>query len=299
MLVILTHPFTLGALLVIMLLSMTACAQSLPPEKAAMLKADIALVDAQIKSAEAEDAKYSGGLIKALIGTRLEILRQTKAMLDQRSKASIFGIALKYTVDGKPFTLPPTAKSELAGVDAEMAALKIKIAGQEEEVARYSGGLLQAMAMSTLATMRQTEAMLEQKRLAIQYELPQFIRNQSAPATSGQSAGSAAPSIAPSIPDPKAEKDWEIVSVKTRVTESNSTWSKYAWQLILRNKSDRSQQFSGQIEFQDKDGFIVDTDTCSGLVVPANSEETFTGYTLIQAAVAGNVAQTVAKIGKR
>jgi hypothetical protein len=43
----------LGVLLVAIFLSSTSCAQSLPPEKEAMLKADIIMVDAEIKGAEA------------------------------------------------------------------------------------------------------------------------------------------------------------------------------------------------------------------------------------------------------
>ena len=46
---------------------------------------------------------------------------------------------------------------------------------QEAEVARYSGGLVKATASVTLATMRQTQAMLDQKRLALKYGLPQFV----------------------------------------------------------------------------------------------------------------------------
>jgi hypothetical protein len=293
------HRLALIALLVTMFLSVTVCAQSLSPEKATMLKADIAMLDGEIKIAEAEDAKYSGGLIKALIGARLEILRQTKAMLDQRAKASTFGIALKYVVDGKPFTPSLSAKSDLTGIESELAGLKAKIAAQETEVARYSGGLVYAMGLSTLATLHQTEAMLEQKRLAIQYELPQFIGNAGNPRAPTTTSSSQSPTVVSSQPpEQKANDDWEIVSVKTRVTESNTTWSKYAWQLTLRNKSNLTQQFEGTIEFQDKDGFIVDTDDCRGLIVPANSEQVFAGFALVRAEVAGNVAKTVAKVHK-
>src|SRR4029077_1535441 len=81
-------------------------------------------------------------------------------------------------------------------------------------------------------------------------------------------------------------------------TESNDSWSKYAWKLTLRNDSDQLQVFRGTIEFQDSDAFIVDTDNVYDMQVPAKSEQVFTGYALIRAAVAGKVAQTVAKIGR-
>src|SRR6266542_444335 len=96
-------------------------------------------------------------------------------MLQQRLKASMFGISIKYTVDGKPFVVPAPAKELLASVERELADNLVKIHAQEVETARYSGGLVQAMSMSTLATMRQTQAMLDQKRLALKYGLPQYV----------------------------------------------------------------------------------------------------------------------------
>jgi hypothetical protein len=80
--------------------------------------------------------------------------------------------------------------------------------------------------------------------------------------------------------------------------ERSYVWSKYAWKLTLKNSSDRPQLLTGTIEFQDSDGFIVDTSDATNMVVKARSENTFTGYALIRAAAAGKVARTVAKIGK-
>ena len=56
-------------------------------DKNTALGAEITSIEAQIKEAEAENAKYAGGLVKSLIVARLEILRQTHAMLQQRAKA--------------------------------------------------------------------------------------------------------------------------------------------------------------------------------------------------------------------
>jgi hypothetical protein len=271
----------------------TAYSQLSPAEQSASLKASIAAVDVEIRATEADDEKYEGGLVKALIESRLAILRQTHAMLDQRAKALNFGIALKFTVDGQTLVLPPTAKDELVAVEREIVALDAGIARQQAEADRYSGGLVQALALSTVATSRQTRTMLEQKRLAIQYGLPQylgFVTNPKATTTSPSTTAGRAT-------NPGLADDWDIVSVNTRVTESNSTWSKFAWKLILRNKSDRSQQFEATIEFHDKDGFIVDTSDARGAVtVPPRSEETFTGFALVTASVAGNVASSSAKV---
>ena len=66
----------------------------------------------------------------------------------------------------------------------------------------------------------------------------------------------------------------------------------------LRNDSGQPQVFRGTIEFQDSDGFIVDTGSTDDMLVPAKSEQVFTGYALINAEGAGKLARTVAKIGK-
>lgn len=264
-----------------------------PTQDAASLKADIAAVQEQINTAETENEKYAGGLVKSLVVARIAILQQTEAMLQQRLKASTYGISLKYTVNGSTFVPPASADELLSALEREIADNQTKIARQEAETARYSGGLVQAMSVATLATMRQTQAMLDQKRLALKYGLPQYVgfqsRADSAPGTSQSSRRT-------EIPAASNERDWGIVSVDSRVTESNNVWSKYAWKLTLRNESDQPQAFLGTIEFQDSDGFIVDTGNANGMLVPAKSEQVFTGYTLIPAEAAGKVAQTVAKI---
>ncbi len=109
------------------------------------------------------------------------------------------------------------------------------------------------------------------------------------PATARPASVAAAPAA--------VEKEWEIVSIDSRVTESNDTWSKYAWKLTMRNKGATPRAFRATIEFQDKDGFIIDTDSSDTFVVPANADDTATGYALIRPPGAHNVARTVAKVG--
>lgn len=58
---------------------------------------------------------------------------------------------------------------------AELAELATKITAAKTEAARYSGGLIQAVSLSTVAQMKQTQAMLEQKRLSLKFSLPQYI----------------------------------------------------------------------------------------------------------------------------
>ena len=132
------------------------------------LRDEIAQVHKQIGETEQESSRYSGGLVKALIESRLQTLKQTLAMLEQRNKAWTFGLRLRYTIDGKLFQLPPGARQQLPQIEQELRDEAAKIRAQEQESAQYSGGLVQALSLSTLATMKQTQAMLDQKRLAIQ-----------------------------------------------------------------------------------------------------------------------------------
>jgi hypothetical protein len=153
-----------------------SCQQAIRAEdEVLVVKSDFAAVQAEIQAARTEDAKYSGGLVKALIASRIATLCQTEAMLQQRLLSFKVGVQLKYTVDGKAFSLPASAEQTLADVETEITASEMKIHQQEAEVARFSGGLAQAMAVATLETMRQTHAMLEQKRISLKYGLPQYI----------------------------------------------------------------------------------------------------------------------------
>jgi len=174
--IIVSEKFIDPALLLLCLcLIISGCQSRDENLKLSSIKMEITTLDTEIIRAEMEDEKYAGGLVKALIGSRIEILKQTREMLQQRDKAWTFGIKLRYTINGKPFVLSDSAKQLLPDVERELSELKSKIDKQELIVAQYSGGLVQALSIATLETMRQTYAMLDQRRLAIKYELPQYL----------------------------------------------------------------------------------------------------------------------------
>ena len=285
---------TVKPLVLTSLVTLICCAQSFDPELAERLRSDIDAVSKQIRASEQEDAKYAGGLVKSLIGVRLAILRQTEAMLEQREKSWTFGIGVNYAIDGKPFVPPADADEQLAAVASEIQTLDGKIERAEQDAARYSGGLVLAMKLSAIATMNQTRAMLHQKRLSIKYELPQYM-----PFAKAAEASAGTTAAAGTAPQAPAVTRVEIVSIDARVTESNNTWSKYAWKLTLKNPTQAAKSYTATIEFQDSDGFIVDDDTPYNLVVAAGQEEVFTGYTLVDASVAGNVSSVGAKVRGR
>jgi len=152
------------------------------------LASDISAVQTQIRQAEEESERYSAGLVKSFVALRLATLRQTLALLDQRSRAARAQTTLHYTVEGKPFVPPSDTPVQIAAVETELRELSAKVTKQEVEVARYSRGLIQATAIATLAILRQTQAMLEQKRLALKYGLPQFVGFADLPPPGGSTA---------------------------------------------------------------------------------------------------------------
>ena len=66
--------------------------------------------------------------------------------------------------------------------------------------------------------------------------------------------------------------------------------------MTVQNFSVSPVSLTATIEFQDKDGFIVEEDTEYDLYVPAEKERIFSGYQLINAKVAKNVSQVDAKV---
>jgi len=151
------------------------CAPAARAQDLAAVQSDLAAVQSETKAAQADDARYTGGLIKTLIATRIAILHQTEAMLEQKLLSLNLGVPARYAVDGKAFSLPASASQMLADVESEISASDVKMHQQEAEAARYSGGRVKAMSLTALETMRQTRAMLEQKRVSLKYGLPQYI----------------------------------------------------------------------------------------------------------------------------
>jgi hypothetical protein len=98
---------------------------------------------------------------------------------------------------------------------------------------------------------------------------------------------------------PKPEKEWRVVDIESRVTESNEIWSRVAWRLTLENRSERTVVFEGSIDFEDDDGFIVDADGVFDLAVGAGESKVFTGAKLIKAESIGKLKGVHAKVAPR
>jgi hypothetical protein len=127
----------------------------------AEVKADLTAIQSEITESEREDARYTGGLTKALTASTIAILHQTEAILEQKL------VSLK--AGARPVIVSAAASRTLAEVEVQITTNQSKIQQQEVEASRYSGGLVQALSLATLETLRQTQAMLEQRRVSLKY----------------------------------------------------------------------------------------------------------------------------------
>ncbi|MCH7690243.1 MAG: hypothetical protein IIA17_04250 [candidate division Zixibacteria bacterium] len=98
------------------------------------------------------------------------------------------------------------------------------------------------------------------------------------------------------INEMKPQKDFEIVAISYRVTERHSVYLKYAWQLILENRTNRPKSFDAKIKFLDDSGFIIVQDDEYGLFLSAGAKETFTGTRLIEFPQAEHVESIIAEV---
>jgi hypothetical protein len=88
----------------------------------------------------------------------------------------------------------------------------------------------------------------------------------------------------------------KIESIDSRVTESNASWQKHAWILVIRNEGSESYTANATIEWMDADGFVIDDDSEYGLTIGPGESKTFRGYDLISVPEASKVTNVSAKI---
>lgn len=182
----------------------------------ASLRAEQDTVRQRITSSEADDQKYTGGLIKAQIQSRIAVLRMSDALLSQKIVTLQTGAR---AVLEAPATKPDPAIA--ASLESEAATQKLKIEQARADADRYSGGLIKAQKESTIATMESTLAMIEQRALTTKYGLAL------APALAGSSANqpSATQGSRPPSPSAKSRPEDEILSL--RLVDKKFTSQKY------------------------------------------------------------------------
>lgn len=135
---------------------------------------DIHLLDKDINETQIASQKYSGGLILTLINMRLETLKSTKTMLEQKSKGLNRFIPVSYSIDGQEYLPPANKDILLQDLEKDMKHLKNKLAEAEKKSNRYSGGLLKVTHLMEAATIQNSIALLEQKELLLKYDIPYY-----------------------------------------------------------------------------------------------------------------------------
>lgn len=132
----------------------------------AKLDGELAHTKSDIESARLTAASYSGGLLKALIATRVEVLQTNQALIEQRMLAVESGSPVK--IETAISTPDEGLASSIAG---EIQAIKESINAAKIDAANYSGGIILSLKLSAIATTEQSLAMLEQRYLVAKFGL--------------------------------------------------------------------------------------------------------------------------------
>lgn len=138
------------------------------------IESDINLLDNEIKEAIATVQDYSGGLLSILAKVRLETLKSTKTMLEQKKTGLKRYIPIAYTIDGKKYSPPENKNNLLQELERDINELKENIARAEKENNKYTGGLLSILYLTQIATEKNSIAFLEQKRLLLKHDIPYY-----------------------------------------------------------------------------------------------------------------------------
>ena len=242
-------------------------AQTLTPEQkqtVAALRDDLKRVQQEVDQATKEDATYSGGLIKAFIAVRLEVLKTNAALIEQRVHAIEGGA--RTTVVVNVSKADPARAAELS---KDIEAQKVKVADARREADRYSGGLVQAMAETTYNTAGNTLAMLEQQYFIAKYGM---AAPNPPPAVSGVSGSTAITSPKTAAPlSGAASKPRDCLKIATfdsSVLSTNSVYTELAWKVDVDNAC--AEPFTVRVTFTiyDKDEFELDSLTKTSRSLP-------------------------------
>ena len=153
----------------IFLMSILGCSQ---PQSTTELDKDIATLEDNIKN-DMGDYNKSGGLVRSLIAIRLNINKNTKAMLEQKKIGLNRFININYGVEGKPYQITGDVTKTLQDLENQITQEERKLNTYEIELQR-SGGLVQAINAMKVATQKNTIVMLNQKVIFIKYGIPLY-----------------------------------------------------------------------------------------------------------------------------
>jgi len=138
------------------------------------INGDIAILEAEIKDTKETVQQYTGGLLAILSSVRLETLRATKSMLEQKKKGFQRYIPLSYSIDGKEY-FPPANKDDLLHeINNDLKKLQQDLSKAEIESSKYRGGLLGVLSLTQVVTVKNSLAFLDQRRLLLKHDIPYY-----------------------------------------------------------------------------------------------------------------------------
>ena len=189
-----------------------ACSRTLGPAERAQVQAlrtELDTAKKEVSTAELQNAQLGGGLVKAMIAVRLEILKTNEALIQQRIHAIESGA--KVTIATLASSPDPFRAKQLA---EEVTKQESKVAEAEAKAILYSGGLVGALASVGVATERNSLAMLRQQYLIANHGLasPQQVPLPPTAPAQVAKAGTVGAAVAPSAKTVELLRD-EILDV--------------------------------------------------------------------------------------
>jgi hypothetical protein len=127
------------------------------------VSADIAQLDKDIAEAEADAARYEGGLVHVLALARAETMKLTRAIMQNRIEAQRGGAVVEISVPATPPD-PERAAAVLQEIEAQKSVIE-----QTEREAAAGSGLVGALAQSRVQTEKLTLATLKATWFQAQY----------------------------------------------------------------------------------------------------------------------------------
>lgn len=97
------------------------------------------------------------------------------------------------------------------------------------------------------------------------------------------------PTPIPTPTTPSAPQyNWEITNLRYKITEKGENYWYFSWQATVKNNISSSIDFFVQVNFVDKDGFIIDWDIES-LVLNPKEQRSIKGTQMIEAELASGI----------
>lgn len=149
------------------------------------IDSDLKTVETKLKDAQKTVQEYAGGLLAVLANVRLQTLKATKSMLEQKKNGYRRYIPLSYSIDGKEYSPPQNKDVLLQELNDDLKNLQRDLSKAEEESAKYGGGLLGVLSLSQVATIENSIAFLNQRRLLLKHDIP-YYDIVPAPSTNGE-----------------------------------------------------------------------------------------------------------------